>query len=173
LSIITKEKARKDVLSAVAGSEGVLVLGCHGCAEDSSTGGPEQVHEMAAFLEREGIKTFTLQSPCITYLCWERSVEKRFDEIEAFRDEIDTILILACGTAISCMNACLKRHAWKLRIVPGLDTIGIGHVPLEGKSEITCSLCGNCRLVQDSDEYHACAFLKEYAAKLNPRLPGG
>ena len=159
MSILTRRKSIDDILRAVAGSRGVLIIGCHGCAEDSSTGGPKEVSKVAKRLREQNIETLRFSDPCMTYVCWERTVEERFYEIEEVKASIDTILLLSCGAGISCINEVLRKHGVTMRVVPGIDTIGIGHVPLEGKGKITCMLCGNCSLIQDKSGYNVCRLI--------------
>ena len=149
MSIITRKKNFDEIIKKIEKARGVLVLGCEGCAKDSHTGGPEEVYEMAKRLEQRGIKVFTLEKSCVYYVCWEKSLEERFNEISSLAGDIDTILLLACGTGISCLNVVLKRHGMQLEIVTGTDTIGIGHVPISSPEKVTCWLCGKCELINN------------------------
>jgi hypothetical protein len=150
MSIVTKKKDPKKILNHIKDAKGVLIIGCEGCAKDSHTGGPEEVEEMKKLLEKEQIPVFVLDDPCFYYTCWEKTVEERFNEIAALSEKIDTILLLACGTAVSCLNVVLNRHELELNLVPGTDTLGIGHVPISGPEEVTCWSCGACVLVDNT-----------------------
>ena len=96
---------------------------------------------------------FILDDPCFYYTCWEKTVEERFIEIIAVSEEIDTILLLACGTAVSCLNVVLDRHGLELKLVPGTDTLGIGHVPICDPEAVTCWSCGVCVLVDNKCKF--------------------
>ena len=149
MSIITRKKNFDEIIRKIENARGVLILGCDGCAKDSHTGGPEEVYEMAKKLEERGIKVFTLKKPCVYYVCWEKSLEERFNEISSLSGEIDTILLLACGAGISCLNVVLERHGVQLKVVTGTDTLGIGHVPISGPEKVTCWSCGKCELINN------------------------
>lgn len=159
MSILTKKKDFANIIKKINNPKGVLVLGCHGCAKDSSTGGPKEVKEMMKKLESRKIKSYSLEDPCMEYVCWERTVEKRFSEIKEISNKIDVILLLACGTGVSCLNSVFKKHDFHIKIVSGNDTIGIGHVPLSGPEEVTCWICGDCELVKDEDGYYKCKLM--------------
>jgi hypothetical protein len=150
MSIVTKKKDFKKILTKLKDSKGVLIIGCEGCAKDSHTGGPSEVKEMEVNLEEVDIPVFILHDPCFYYTCWEKTVEERFDEISALSEKIDTILLLACGTAVSCLNVVFDRHDLHVKIIPGTDTLGIGHVPISGPEEVTCWSCGECVLVHNA-----------------------
>jgi hypothetical protein len=149
MSIVTKKKDFKKILPHIKNSKGILIIGCEGCAKDSHTGGPDEVFEMKKKLEEEHIPVYVLDDPCFYYTCWEKTVEERFDEIAALSEKIDAILLLACGTAVSCLNVVLDRHGLELNLVPGTDTLGIGHVPISGPEDVTCWSCGACVLVNN------------------------
>lgn len=149
MSIVTKKKDFKKIVKRLKNSKGVLIIGCEGCAKDSHTGGPDEVAEMKKELEAEQIPAYVLEDPCFYYACWEQTVEDRFNEISTLSETIDSILLLACGTAVSCFNTVLDHHHVKLRLITGTDTLGIGHVPISGSEKVTCWSCGNCVLIDN------------------------
>lgn len=161
MSVIMKQKRFDEIVRELDRTKGVLVLGCHGCAEDSSTGGPDEVKEMMEKLRKKNIKVYCLEDQCMEYMCWEKTVEERFQELDEKINKFDTILLLSCGTGVSCLNDVLKKHDLRLKIVPGTDPVGIGHVPIKGQGEITCWLCGNCSLIKDESGYYVCRVLFE------------
>jgi len=43
--MLTKKRKFKEIKEKLSNDESILIIGCHGCAKDSGTGGPEEVKE--------------------------------------------------------------------------------------------------------------------------------
>ena len=97
--LVSEQKPLEEILAYLEGEQNVFLVGCHGCAEASGTGGPKHVREMKGRLEEAGktIAGWTV----LGFLCQRALVKtglKPFEsQIMAADEEISTATI--SGTA--------------------------------------------------------------------------
>ncbi|NQT20001.1 MAG: methylenetetrahydrofolate reductase C-terminal domain-containing protein [Planctomycetes bacterium] len=137
--IIQKQKAFEEIMSALEGEEKVFIFGCADCATACKTGGEDELAQMKQKLEEQGKQvtgTYVLDTACLS-----GEVRKRGKELKEQLDASDSVLVLACGTAVQTIGDGLEVIAH-----PGVDSLFIGNVVRLGKYVEKCSACGKCIL---------------------------
>jgi hypothetical protein len=117
----------------------VFVLGCHGCAESSGSGGHKAVADMVKTLTEAG-KTVT-GSKVVDFLCSKAlvksSLKGRIEQLQA----ADAVLVMTCGIGIQCVAASLNKPVY-----PGCNTVNRGGIRGEWEGAERCFECGQCLL---------------------------
>jgi len=137
--IIQKQKPLDDILKSLEGEKKVFIFGCADCAATCKVGGEEEVAAMKKTLEERGFEitgTYVLDTACLT-----GEVRKRGKQFAEQLKASDSVLMLACGTAVQTVGDTLN-----LLVHPGAESLFIGNVVRLGKYVEKCSACGNCIL---------------------------
>ncbi len=137
--IITEKKEYKKILESLKGTDSIYVVGCGRCATSCSTGGEEQVMDIAASLKKDGKKitgSYVIEAPCD-----ERLVLK-FSRAEAAKiKKADALLVLGCGAGVQTISDVVK-----LPTFPALESIFLGKTKSLGRFYELCVMCGDCAL---------------------------
>jgi len=137
--LVSQQKPFSDILSYLEGEQKVFLVGCHGCAEASGTGGPKQVREMKDRLEKEG-KTVTGWT-VVDFLCQRALVKTGLKPFEPQIMAADSLLILCCGIGVQTTAAVVSKV-----VHPACDTISLGGAYGEWRGSERCKECGECFL---------------------------
>ena len=141
--IIQKQKSFEDILKALGGEKKIFIFGCADCATACKTGGEPELADMKKKLEEKGFEvagTFVLDTACLA-----GEVRKRTTELADKVNAADSILVLACGTAVQTIGDTVEKicHA-------GCESLFIGSVQRLGKYAEKCSACGDC-ILEETD----------------------
>ncbi|GAB4340614.1 MAG: methylenetetrahydrofolate reductase C-terminal domain-containing protein [Candidatus Abyssubacteria bacterium] len=115
----------------------VAIVGCGGCAAVCQAGGTKQVEELADKLdEKEVVFTFQIDEPCD-----QRVLTRELRRISEKLEQVDAVLVLACGTGVQTMAASIDTPC-----VAGLNTLFAGTVIHSRSYFEHCVGCGDCIL---------------------------
>jgi hypothetical protein len=137
--IYSEKKAFEEILAYLEKDKSVFILGCHGCAKSSGTGGHKAVAEMKDKLASAG-KTVT-GTKVIDFLCEKALVKvglrSRVDQVAT----ADAVLVLTCGIGVQAVAASINKPVY-----PGCNTVNLGGSRGEWKGQERCYECGQCLL---------------------------
>ena len=111
--IITKSKSYREIKKKLKKSDKIGIISCNACARMCDTGGEKKMDELAEKLKKQGFNV--VDRDLIGIAC-------DFDQLK--KDELKgkTNIVLACDSGV--YN--LKKLFPKKKIIPALNTIGIG-----------------------------------------------
>ena len=138
--IITRKKDRKVLLENVKGYKSFFLLGCSECATLCATGGQEQLDEMKALLEGEGLQVagaFVAKTGC--------QVLGTKVELKQFKEALsktECIIVMSCGAGT---QAAVENFPDK-PVYPANDSMFLGNMTRLQMFDERCSLCGECIL---------------------------
>jgi hypothetical protein len=137
--ILSELKPFEEIIAYLEKDKSVFILGCHGCAKASGTGGHKAVAEMKDKITAAG-KTVT-GAKVIDFLCEKALVKSalrgRVDQVAA----ADAVLVMTCGIGIQCVAAAINKPVY-----PGCNTINRGGIRGEWEGSERCNECGQCLL---------------------------
>jgi hypothetical protein len=137
--ILSEQKPFGEIAGYLAKDKSVFILGCHGCAESSGSGGPQQVEEMKQKLTEAGKKV--TGTKVIDFLCEKALVKSalkgRIDQLKAS----DAVLVLTCGIGVQAVAAAINKPVY-----PGCNTVNLGGSRGEWEGSERCNECGQCLL---------------------------
>jgi hypothetical protein len=137
--ILSEQKPFDEIRAYLEKDKSVFIVGCHGCAESSGSGGPVQVAEMKKKLEEAG-KNVT-GTKVVDFLCSKALVKSelkgKVDQLKA----ADAVLVLTCGIGIQCVAASVNKPVY-----PGCNTVNMGGSRGEWEGSERCFECGQCLL---------------------------
>jgi hypothetical protein len=143
--IILQEKSFDEILTMVANSNRILIVGCNGCAGIYQVGGEKQALLMKQRLDiASKLKNSPLETEAITLL---RQCENQIvsTSLRSLVNDYDTILSMACGAGVQTLSEVYEDKI----VIPANDTEFIGSQDREhGKFYELCSACGNCVLFE-------------------------
>jgi ferredoxin len=135
--IISSPKPLHEIKKAIQPYQKLAIFGCGGCAAVCQSGGTKQVEELAHDLDdKQVIFTFQIDEPCD-----QRILTRELNRIAKRLDQIDAVIILACGIGVQMLAALLEKPCFT-----GLDTLFPGAVIHSNKFFETCNACGECIL---------------------------
>jgi ferredoxin len=137
--IISKQKYLDEILTALADSRSVFLVGCAKCATVCKSGGEEEIWRMQEELIAAG-KEVT-GSVIIDEACHMLRVGRDLRGKQQMVDEADALLVMACGAGVQSVSAATPK-----KTVAALDTLFLGNIRRFGQFEQKCSLCGECVL---------------------------
>lgn len=137
--ILSKQKPWEEISDYLKDDKNVFVLGCHGCAKASGTGGHSAVREIKAKLEEAG-KTVT-GTDVIDFLCEKALVKSRLRGKVEQLQAADSVLVMTCGIGVQAVAASLNKVCH-----PGCDTQNLGGSRGEWPGTERCKECGECML---------------------------
>jgi len=139
--IVTVQKPLEEILDYLAPYTRVLIAGCDGCTQPPrGLREAEALSHLIEFGARSRGKSFdlkvtTLAKQCDSYLA--------ATNLEQQKDEVETILSLACGVGVQTLTQALPG----LVILPAQNTVFMGMEAREqGTLEENCAACGDCLL---------------------------
>ncbi len=137
--LVSEQKPLEEILACLEGEQSVFLVGCHGCAEASGTGGPKQVREMKGRLEEAGktIAGWTV----LGFLCQRALVKTGLKPFESQIMAADSLLVLCCGVGVQATAAVVPKVAH-----PACNTISLGGAYGEWRGSERCQECGQCFL---------------------------
>lgn len=145
--IILKEKTFEEILTMVAGSKSVLIVGCNGCAGIYQVGGEKQALMMKRLLDMASkLKGFALKSKAMTVL---RQCDRQMvsTSLRPLLDDYEAILSMACGAGVQTIGEVFEDRV----VIPANDTAFIGSQDRElGRFYELCKACGDCVLFETS-----------------------
>jgi ferredoxin len=137
--IITKRKPDEEILALLDGAKKVAVFGCGECATVCQTGGEDQINEMKAFLNANGIEvlgTIYPQSACNKLLLKQERTARK----EVLPD-CDAVISMSCGDGTQTAASLLDKPVY-----PANNTMFLGEVERQGIFTEACRLCSDCIL---------------------------
>jgi hypothetical protein len=137
--ILSEQKSFEEIIAYLEKDKSVFILGCHGCAKASGTGGHKAVAEMKDKITAAG-KTVT-GTKVIDFLCEKALVKSalrgRVDQVAA----ADAVLVLTCGIGVQSVAAAINKPVY-----PGCNTMNRGGIRGEWEGSERCYECGQCLL---------------------------
>lgn len=138
--IVAEQKPLEEIRSMISGHKKILILGCGTCVTVCFAGGQKEAGVLASSLRmaeqlagnQVEIKDFT-----ITRQCDPEYVAMVQEQL----GDADLILSLACGVGVQSIA-----EAYKVRVVPGLNTKFMGRNLEHGVWSEACAGCGDCIL---------------------------
>ena len=138
--IITQKKPVEEVLDLVADAGTVALIGCGSCATACQTGGPDQIAELTAILEKAGKQV--VATAMVDYCCMSRTVQRQIRPVLAAQPEC--IVCMSCGDGVQCV----AKNAGNIPTYPSNNTMYLGEAVRFGVWEEACRFCGQCVLGQ-------------------------
>ena len=138
--IITQKKPVEEVLDLVADAGTVALIGCGSCATACQTGGPDQIAELTAILEKAGKQV--VATAMVDYCCMSRTVQRQIRPVLAAQPEC--IVCMSCGDGVQCV----AKNAGNIPTYPSNNTMYLGEAVRFGVWEEACHFCGQCVLGQ-------------------------
>ena len=137
--IIAKAKDINEIAEKVSGYSKILVAGCATCVAECMAGGEREVGITASAL-RMALKLKGSQAE-VTEITAERQCEwELIEEIAEQVQAVDVVISLACGVGVACMSDRFELKP----IVPGVNTVFLGHREKPGLWMERCAACGDC-----------------------------
>jgi ferredoxin len=137
--IISEQKPKDELLSALAGKDRLFLVGCGACATVCKAGGEDEVFRLQEWLQSVG-KEIT-GSMIIDEAC---HIMRAGRDVRAHREQVeeaDALLVLACGAGVQSVSASTDQ-----RVIGALNSLFLGNIRRFGQFEEKCSLCGECIL---------------------------
>ena len=137
--IVAQAKDINEIADKLLDYDRILVAGCATCVAECMAGGEKEVGITASAL-RMALK-LRGSSAEVTEVTADRQCE--WDLIEEIRAEIEAaqvVVSLACGVGVACVS---DRFEPKL-VVPGVNTVFLGHREKPGLWLERCAACGTC-----------------------------
>lgn len=139
--IITRTKAKDELLRILSSKKSLFIIGCGDCATTCKTGGEEQVLAMADFLKASGKDVtgwIVPQTACVS-----AQAKMAFTKAKEALKKSDAILVLACGSGVQCVKNNLRV---KIDVFAGCDSLFAAVVNPDGTFREVCQACGECLL---------------------------
>jgi len=137
--IVAKAKDINEIADKLVSYEKILVAGCATCVAECMAGGEKEVAITASAL-RMALKLRGCQAE-VAEVTAERQCEWEFiEEIASQIEAADVVVSLACGVGVGCMSDRFETKP----IIPGVDTVFLGHRERSGLWLERCGACGNC-----------------------------
>ena len=137
--IIAQAKDINEIAEKLLSYEKILVAGCATCVAECMAGGEKEVAITATAL-RMALKLRGSQAQ-LSEVTAERQCEwELIEEIAPQVDAADVVVSLACGVGVACMSDRFEPKA----IIPGVNTVFLGHREKSGLWMERCSACGDC-----------------------------
>jgi hypothetical protein len=137
--LYSERKPIEEIMAYMEKDKSVFILGCHGCAKASGTGGHKAIAEMAEKIAAAG-KTVT-GTKSIDFLCSKALVKSGLrGRIEQVKNA-DAVLVFTCGIGIQCTAASINKPVY-----PGCNTVNLGGSRGEWEGDERCFECGQCFL---------------------------
>ena len=137
--ILSEQKPFEEIVAYLEKDKAVFIMGCHGCAESSGSGGPEQVEEMKNKLTEAGKKV--TGTKVVDFLCGKALIKSelkgKIDQLKA----ADAVLVLTCGIGVQAVAAAVNKPVY-----PGCNTVNLGGSRGEWEGSERCFECGQCLL---------------------------
>ncbi len=135
--IVTTKKDFNEILSNIADTKKIVIIGCAECAAVCQTGGSQQIAEMAdALSEYNVLATISIQSPCD-----KRISTRDMKRIAEETGRADALIALACGSGVQALSEVTGK-----KVIAALDTHFLGMTERVGRFFERCSHCGYCVL---------------------------
>lgn len=138
--IVAEQKPLEEIRSMISGYKKILVLGCGTCVTVCFAGGQKEAGVLASSLrmaEQLAGNQVEIRDFTITRQCDPEYVAMVQEQL----GDADLILSLACGVGVQSVA-----EAYKVRVVPGLNTKFMGRNLEHGVWSEACAGCGDCIL---------------------------
>jgi hypothetical protein len=103
--IIQKQKPLEEILGSLEGDKKVFIFGCADCATACKVGGEDELVAMKQTLEEKGHEvtgTYVLDTACLN-----GEVRRRSKELKEQLETAESVLMMACGTAVQTVGDLL------------------------------------------------------------------
>ena len=138
--IVAEQKPLEEIRAMISGHKKILILGCGTCVTVCFAGGQKEAGVLASTLrmaERMADHEVEIRDFTITRQCDHEYVAQVQEQL----GDADLILSLACGVGVQSVA-----EAYKVRVVPGLNTKFMGRNIEHGVWSEACAGCGDCIL---------------------------
>lgn len=138
--IVAEQKPLEEIRAMISGHKKILVLGCGTCVTVCFAGGQKEAGVLASTLrmaERMADHEVEIRDFTVTRQCDPEYVAQVQEQL----GDADLILSLACGVGVQSVA-----EAYKVRVVPGLNTKFMGRNIEHGVWSEACAGCGDCIL---------------------------
>ena len=118
--IITDNKPDDVLKDMLNKQKKTAIISCNSCSSACGTGGRKKLDEITMSLKKDGydvVQTDLIPMPC------------NVDLAEMPKFDVDEFLILACDAAVNTFQMIFPDK----KIIPGLNTIGLGARDAQGK----------------------------------------
>jgi len=137
--IVAKAKDINEIADKLTGYSKILVAGCDTCVAECMAGGEKETAITASAL-RMALKLRGSQAE-VTEITAERQCEwELIEEIAAQVEKAEIVVSLACGVGVACMADRFEAKP----IIPGVNTVFLGHREKPGLWMERCAACGDC-----------------------------
>ncbi len=121
--IISKFKPYKEIKSQLKKSDKIGIISCNACARMCGVGGKEVMEKFAKKLEKDGFNIVDkdlIGTPC------------DFDQLNKNQLHGNLQIVLACDAGVYNLKKIFPKH----KIIPALNTIGLGSFDHKGNIEL-------------------------------------
>ena len=137
--IVAKAKDINEIADKLSGYGKILVAGCATCVAECMAGGEKETAITASAL-RMALKLRGSQAE-VAEVTAERQCEwELIEEIAEQVEEAEIVVSLACGVGVACMADRFEPKP----IIPGVNTVFLGHREKAGLWMERCAACGDC-----------------------------
>lgn len=137
--IIAKAKDINEIADKLTGYGRILVAGCATCVAECMAGGEKETAITASAL-RMALRLRGCEAE-VTEVTAERQCEwELIEEIAEQVEAAEVAVSLACGVGVACMADRFEPKA----IIPGVNTVFLGHREKPGVWLERCAACGDC-----------------------------
>jgi len=137
--IVAQAKDINEIAEKLIGYEKILIAGCATCVAECMAGGEKEVAITASALrmalQLRGSKAQVAEITADRQCEWEL-IEEIAEQVEA----ADVVVSLACGVGVACMADRFEPKP----IIPGVNTVFLGHREKPGLWLERCAACGDC-----------------------------
>ena len=137
--IVAQAKDINEIADKLTNYEKILVAGCATCVAECMAGGETEVAITASAL-RMALRLRGCQAQ-VAEVTAERQCEwELIEEIAPQVEAADVVVSLACGVGVACMWDRFEPKP----IIPGVNTVFLGHREEPGLWLERCAACGDC-----------------------------
>ena len=137
--IVAKAKDINEIAEKLSGYKKILVAGCATCVAECMAGGEKETAITASAL-RMALKLRGSDAE-VSEVVAERQCEwELIEEIAEQAEEAEIVVSLACGVGVACMADRFELKP----IIPGVNTVFLGHREKPGLWMERCAACGDC-----------------------------
>jgi hypothetical protein len=134
--IISSPKPFEEILSMLAGSGKIFVVGCGVCATKLHVGGEPEVREMCRRLGDAGVDV--IGGVVAKAACNVKSLDV-LKELDPRITDADALLIMSCGSGLSVIASVAG-----VPVYPGTNTDSLGGMACGNVMDGLCVTCGDC-----------------------------
>ena len=137
--IVAKAKDINEIAEKLSGYKKILVAGCATCVAECMAGGEKETAITASAL-RMALKLRGSDAEVSEVVADRQCEWELIEEIAEQVEEVEIVVSLACGVGVACMADRFEPKP----IIPGVNTVFLGHREKPGLWMERCAACGDC-----------------------------